>query len=202
MNNSSVLIKGGVVSPFNDQLWTEYRTALHRFILSRINDPMLAEDIVQDVLVKAYHRLDTLKDQGKILPWLYQITRNAIVDDYRQHRPTEAIDESLLAQEINFGEEDEKELARCLLPLVNQLPPLYRQAVIWSEIEGLTQKVVAQKQGITLSGAKSRVQRGRHMLKTMLLECCRVELDRRGNLINCEPNKGCADCTEKMTPSL
>ena len=187
-------MKGGVVSPFNDQLWAEYRAALHRFILSRINDPILAEDIVQEVLAKAYYRLDTLKDQGKILPWLYQITRNAIVDDYRQRRPTEALNEALLVQEMNFGEEGEKELAQCLLPLVNQLPPPYRQAVMWSEIEGLTQKEIARKQGITLSGAKSQVQRGRKMLKELVLKCCSVELDRRGSVINYQSKKKCDGC--------
>lgn len=187
-------MKGGVVPPFSDQLWTEYRTALHRFILSRINDPMLAEDIVQEVLIKAYHRLDTLKDQGKILSWLYQITRNAIVDNYRQHRPTEALNEALIIQEMNFGEEVEKELARCLLPLVKQLPPPYDQAVMWSEIEGLSQKEIAQRQGLTLSGAKSRVQRGRKMLKELVLKCCSVEVDRRGTIINYHPRKECDGC--------
>lgn len=185
---------GSLVSPFNDQLWTEYRTALHRFILNRINDPMLAEDIVQDVLIKAYQHLDTLKDLGKILAWLYQITRNAMVDYYRQHKPTEVLNELLIVQEMHLGEEIEQELAQCLLPLVKQLPPPYRQAIMLSEIEGLTQQEVALKQGLSLSGAKSRVQRGRKMLKELVLKCCQVEFDRRGSIIDYQPNKGCEGC--------
>lgn len=178
----------------NNQLWREYRTTLHRFILGRVNDPILAEDIVQDVLIKAYGRLDTLKDQEKILPWLYQITRNAIVDHYRRRSPTAALDEALVLEEMNLGDEGEQDLARCMLPLVQQLPATYREAIIWSEIEGLTQKEVARRQGLSLSGAKSRVQRGRQMLKMMLLECCRIELDRRGGVINYKPHEECGDC--------
>jgi RNA polymerase sigma-70 factor (ECF subfamily) len=103
---------------------------MHRFILSRVNDSALAEDIVQDVLIKAYYHLETLKDQGKILPWLYQITRNAIVDYYRQHRPTEELNELLMVEEMKFGEEVKQELAQCLLPLLKQLPPPYHQAYV------------------------------------------------------------------------
>jgi RNA polymerase sigma-70 factor (ECF subfamily) len=180
---------------FNDQLWQEYRTALHRFILNRVNDSVLAEDLVQDVLTKAYHQLDTLKDQKKILPWLYQITRNALVDYYRKHRPVEELTESLLMQEMNLGDDMEKELAQCILPLVKQLPPLYRQAVMWAEIDGLTQQEIAQKQGITLSGAKSRVQRGRKLLKNLLLKCCSVEADGHGRVINYQPHQECKDCS-------
>jgi RNA polymerase sigma-70 factor, ECF subfamily len=168
---------------------------LYRFILNRVNDPLLAEDIVQDVLMKAYQGLDLLKDREKILPWLYQITRNTIVDAYRQRRPTADLDESLIVQEMNLDQETRQELACCILPLVKQLPPRYRQAVMWSEIEGLTQQEVALKQGLSLSGAKSRVQRGRKILKTMLLACCHIDFDHRGSMTNYEPQQACGHCS-------
>ncbi|MCU7934923.1 MAG: RNA polymerase sigma factor SigZ [Candidatus Thiodiazotropha sp. (ex Dulcina madagascariensis)] len=172
------------------QLWKEYRSALFRFILTRVDDPAMAEDIVQDVLIKVYEQLNTLKDREKILPWMYQITRNAIVDHYRKYRPTEDIDKVVLIEETQTEDNVAKELAQCLLPWVSQLPPNYRQAVTMSELDGLTQQEVAQRQGLSVSGAKSRVQRGRKLLKKRLMACCRIELDRQGNVFNYE----CENC--------
>lgn len=181
-------------SELDTHFWREYRTTLYRFILTRVNDPVMTEDIVQDVLIKVYERLNTLKDQEKILPWMYQITRNVIVDYYRKQRPTEDIDETVVVKEINIEEDVGKELAQCLLPMVNQLPSNYRQAIIMAEFDGLTQKEIAQKQGLSLSGAKSRVQRGRKLLKKILLECCRIELDHQGRVFNYEPSDVCKNC--------
>ncbi len=177
-------------SQLDHHFWGEYRTKLFRFILARVNDPASAEDIVQEVLIKVYEHLNTLKEQEKILPWMYQITRNSIVDYYRQHRPIENIDQTMAAKEKNLEEDVEKELAQCILPMVNQLPPNYREALQMAEFHGLTQKEIAQKQGLSLSGAKSRVQRGRKLLKEKLLDCCRIELDHQGKVYNYE----CKNC--------
>lgn len=172
------------------RLWEEYRLALSRFVLTRVGDPTIAEDIVQDVLIKVYKQLSTLKDRGKILPWMYQIAKNAIVDHYRRYRPTEDID-AVVAIEANHADDlAEKALAQCLLPWVSQLPAKYQQAVTMSEFDGMTQKEVARRLELSLPGAKSRIQRGRKLLKKRFVACCRMELDRRGNLLNYE----CEDC--------
>jgi RNA polymerase sigma-70 factor (ECF subfamily) len=72
--------------------------------------------------------------------------------------------------------------------MIERLPDHYRQAVMLSEIEGLKQREVAIKQGISLSGAKSRVQRGRKMLKEMLMAGCHFEFDHRGTVIDYQEN--------------
>ena len=71
--------------------WQVHRDALYRFVLQRVRDQASAEDIVQEVLVKAYTRQGTLKEPSKLRPWLYQITRNAIIDYYRLQKPSEAV---------------------------------------------------------------------------------------------------------------
>jgi RNA polymerase sigma-70 factor, ECF subfamily len=178
--------------------WITYRTTLYRFILARVNDPVTAEDIVQDVLIKIYQHLDTVQDQEKLLSWMYQITRNAVIDYYRgqpRRQQLSADMERVAAVEKIIVEEDvEKELARCLWPMVKQLPATYQQAVQLAEFDGLTQKEVAQQQGLSLSGAKSRIQRGRKLLKRLLMDCCRLEFDRQGNLFNYEPVDNCDQC--------
>jgi DNA-directed RNA polymerase specialized sigma24 family protein len=76
---------------------------LHRFVLKRVRDREAAEDIVQEVLVRAYSQQWTLKEPSKLRSWLYQITRNAIVDYYRSRRPTEAVPDNLIDDDIEEG---------------------------------------------------------------------------------------------------
>ncbi len=176
----------------NTQFWQEYRVVLHRFIINRINDPIAAEDILQDVLLKAFRHLHTVNDKGKVRSWMYQITRNAIVDHYRQSGQRELNAVNVLDETVE--DEIKSGLARCMIPMIKQLSPPYQQALMLSEIEGLTQSEVAQKQKVSLSGAKSRIQRGRKMLKALLLDCCQIELSRQGRVLDFEPKKGCHDC--------
>jgi len=190
--------------------WQAYRTQLYHFVRSRVDDDAGAEDVVHDVLVKAYTQRDTLKDHSKFVQWMYQITRHAVIDYYRAHKPWITLSEDLargdfigedLAGRDLIGEEADRDvsaeqaLARCLTPLVAQLPAPYRRAVTMSELEGQTQRAVASTLGLSVSGAKSRVQRGRKMLEEMLLTCCRFEFDSRGRLMHYEPRrKRCTAC--------
>ena len=179
----------------NDQVWNAYRSRLYRFVRKRVNDSHLAEDIVQEVFVRAYTHLNELADQQKMLPWLYQITRNVLIDYYRKPNAAQTFD---AAFDIAATDDVEaaRELASCMLPLLQQLPPDYREAVTLSEIDGLRQKEVAVKQGLSLSGAKSRVQRGREMLKTLFLECCKIEQGHRGSIVDYQPQRECGNCSD------
>jgi RNA polymerase sigma-70 factor, ECF subfamily len=76
------------------------------------------------------------------------------------------------------------ELAGCLRPMISRLSGEYRQAVVLVDLEGLTQQAAAVQLGLSLSGMKSRVQRGRRQLKGMLEACCKIELDRRRGVLD------------------
>ncbi|HEX6160949.1 MAG TPA: RNA polymerase sigma factor SigZ [Thermoanaerobaculia bacterium] len=171
------------------ETWQAHRAALHRFVLGRVGDRDTAEDIVHDVLLRGWAQREKLRDESKLLAWLHRMTRNAIVDHYRARRPSEELPEDLVAP----GDETDavRELASCLTPLIARLPESYRGAIELSEIEGLTQQETAQRLGISLSGAKSRVQRGRAKLQEMLLACCEVERDHRGAIVDYEPKTRC-----------
>jgi RNA polymerase sigma-70 factor, ECF subfamily len=176
------------------QRWQIYRTQLFHFVFKRVHDEATAEDIVHDVLTKAYAQRDLLREPGKLQQWLYQITRNAIVDYYRTRKPMAELPYEIIDAEEHGNDNVEKELARCLMPMVEALPTPYRQAVMLAEFEDLPQREVAAKLGLSVSGAKSRVQRARKMLEAMLLECCRLEFDRRGSAMHYEPKKRCDGC--------
>lgn len=83
--------------------------------------------------------------------------------------------------------------------MIQWLPEGYRQAVLMAEVEEQSQQKVADRLGLSLSGAKSRIQRGRAMLKDVLEKCCSFELDGRGRVMGCDPKPDqtvCQDCGE------
>ena len=170
-----------------------YRDELYRFILSRVNDAAAADDIVQDVLLKAWLQRGSLKEPESVRAWLYRITRNQIIDFYRSHKPAAELPVDLLEEpsdeEVNRAEQ---ELAQCLIPLLDDVPEPYRQALTLADVQGRRQREIAEQLGLSLSGAKSRVQRGRKMLKNVLLDCCRVEVDRRQHAFDYDTKRDCS----------
>lgn len=180
--------------------WQAYRDALFRFVLLRVGEETAAEDIVQEVFLKAHARQGTLREPSKLRAWLYQITRNEVIDYYRLQKPSEAVPDELIQGDTR--EEDnrvQRELARCLVPLLDEVPEPYRQALWLADFEGTKQRVVASRLGLSLSGAKSRVQRARKMLRDVLLKCCHVELDSRGYPVDYEAGEGCSCSTRTKT---
>ena len=174
-----------------ENIWFKYHKKLSAFIRSRIADDV-ADDLLQDVFVKIHTRIDSLKEGTKLESWLYQITRNTVIDYYRSKRPPEDLPNWIERPQSDEEEIIWRELSLCLEPMVQQLPDKYRKAIQLSEIEGKTQKEVAKMKKISLSGAKSRVQRGRALLKTMLHECCQVEINKNNQLVSYEKRE--RDC--------
>lgn len=177
--------------PTTTQVWEQFSQQLQAFIFKRVSNPQDAEDILQDVFLKLHTHLDSLQDEQRLVPWLYQIARHAVIDYYRRQRPDETLQEAL-SEEPQLDEDDpQAHLAAGLGAMIDLLPEKYRQPLVMSEFQGLKQQEIAERLGISLSGAKSRVQRGRLLLRDALLECCHFEFDRRGNLIDYLPRVQC-----------
>lgn len=174
-----------------ESLWQDYRNQLFRFVLRRVEDESTAEDIVHDALIRAYLKRETLRHGEKFEQWLYQITRNAVIDHYRARRPADPLPVDLIDAEESVKGNARAELAGCLNPLIASLPGHYREAITLTELQGLTQKEMASRVGLSVSGAKSRVQRARSMLEEKLLDCCRIEFDARGAIVDYESRGQC-----------
>jgi RNA polymerase sigma-70 factor (ECF subfamily) len=121
--------------------------------------------------------------------WAFRITRNAIADYYRasEHRAAPGKTLNELAADSMDGEpptDPHTEMAYCIAPMVRQLPQNYRQALELTELEGMTQTAAAEQLGLSVPGMKSRVQRGRARLRAMLLRCCEIETDHRGQVLD------------------
>jgi RNA polymerase sigma-70 factor, ECF subfamily len=167
-------------------LWDQYSRRLRAFIRSRVGDDAEAEDILQEVFIRVHRNLCCLPEPEWHRPesWIYQIARHLIIDHYRRRREMVTIPENLPAEPDLPEEDPESLLALSLGELINELPEPYRQALILTEYQGLSQKQLAERMGISLSGAKSRVQRARDKLRDMLLRCCHFEFDRRGHIVD------------------
>jgi RNA polymerase sigma-70 factor (ECF subfamily) len=178
-----------------ETIWNEFSAKLGQFIAARVAEPATAEDILHDVFFKIQRRLGQLNDPAKLQGWLYRAARNAIIDHQRTRRETTEVPESLPAEPPPH-EADVEELKAAFRQMIRTLPEPYRHALVLTEFEGLTQKEMAARLGISLSGAKSRVQRGREQLKRMLLARCEFEFDRLGRIIDCKPRRkdACQEC--------
>jgi RNA polymerase sigma-70 factor (ECF subfamily) len=178
-----------------ERIWQSYHAGLRGFIRSRVGDDSAVDDILQEVFMRIHAHIGSLEDGGKIKGWIYSITRNAVIDHYRARKTLEPLPEGLAAPEIDANDQARQDIESCILPLIERLPDKYRQALVLSEIEGLPQRQVAEELEISLSGAKSRVQRGRAMVKDLLSACCRFEFDRRGTMVDYEvKDSGCEIC--------
>ena len=161
-------------------VWNNINDRLTNFVFGKTKDKDLTKDIVQDVFLKVFTKIDTLIDNNKLVAWTYQIARNEIISHFRKAKhdgweeiETPASHEGTLTSEV----------AECLHPLIDTLPEKYREALILADIEKVPQKEIAERLNISYSGAKSRVQRGREMLKSVMEECCTITTDAYGDIL-------------------
>jgi RNA polymerase sigma-70 factor, ECF subfamily len=176
-----------------ESIWENFASQLRGFIRSRVRDHSTAEDILQEVFVKIHRKLPTLRASERVEPWVWQITRNAIADHFRELQPETG--STLANAAVSEDDPELPDLSPCIRKFVGQLAPPYREALLLTEWQGLTQEETAKRLGLSLSGAKSRVQRARSQVKRLLLNCCRLEMDRRGKVLEMDPrHKSSTDC--------
>ena len=174
-----------------EKIWVEFGNQLKAFISRKISDTSVADDILQDVFIKIHSNVDNLKDEQKIKGWIYQITRNSIIDYYRKRKnDNQALNDSY-GYEMATEVDPDQEIALGLEEMVKKLPPKYAEALLLTEFKGLKQKELATKIGLSISAAKNRVQRARQMIKDDLMKCCHFEFDRYGTIIDYHPITCC-----------
>src|SRR5688572_20923869 len=171
-------------------IWSDLGVRVRRFVGARVNDAHAADDIAQDVMLKVQTQLDALPANDKLPRWIFQIARNAIIDHYRAgaiRKHAEIPDDDIAAETEDDGQANAiADLSPCLVRMVELLPEPYREAMKQADFEGLNRQEIADRAGVSLSGAKSRVQRARTMLREMVQDCCALERDGRGNVMDFE----------------
>ena len=154
--------------------------------------------MVHDVFLKIHDRIESLKEPEKLPAWIYQIARNSIVDSCPQKKTIGRLRFDLSELEQKEAFEMPQDLNRVVQSMVEKLPSPDKEVLMLADFQGIKQAEIAQRLGISLSGAKSRVQRARKKLKELLLECCHFEFDRYGTVFDYHP-KNCTKCCETDT---
>ena len=184
--------------------WAGFQARLSDYVRRRV-DPASVEDVVGAVLLRLVRHQEALKAADNPTAWMLRVAANAVADHHRRRAVEGRALEAYRSEASPLGqvtEEEERvdtgEFARCLIPFIRCLPPAYGEALMLTEIEGLTRAEAAERLGLSVSGMKSRVQRGRARLKQALLRCCAVETDRWGTVLDYRerrPERGCTgDC--------
>ena len=192
-------------------MWQDVIAQLRGFVRRRIADPDRAEDLVGEILLRIYQHLGSVQDQDKLAHWVSRVARNAVIDEYRRAArarehlvgtPTDttAVDTAAVGPDPDDESSALDELSRCLRPLLAGLPPEQRRAVELIDLDGLPQAGAARREGVSLSGMKSRVQRGRRRLAELLGQCCTLTLDARGIPMDYEPRRAAIEAAAAAEP--
>jgi RNA polymerase sigma-70 factor (ECF subfamily) len=193
-----------------DVLWTDLHARLRGFIGTRIGDPHAADDIAQEVLLRLHRGMGDLRVEDRLDAFAYRIARNAIIDHYRARastKETPAQPDDLLTRidtdgdtlQDPEGDGPRQELARCLAPLIRQLPEPYREALTLTDLGKLSQVEAARVVGLSVPGMKARVQRARAQVHELLTGCCDVALDDSQHITQVRRTGPCACPPESPT---
>jgi len=169
-----------------DVVWNEFSGQIRGYLLGKVKQKDDAEDLLQEIFIKIHSRLGDLKDEKKLAPWIYQIVRNSLTDYYRKnHLETSEFDEESSVTDSVEPPDDIYSacVTGCLKVFIDRLPDKYKKPLVQSDIKGLKQKDIAEQMNLSYSGLKSRVQRGRDMIKSMFIECACVTHDKDGKIV-------------------
>jgi RNA polymerase sigma-70 factor (ECF subfamily) len=192
-----------------EAIWAEVGTSLERFVHRHVADVQHAEDVVAEVLTRVHEHLHSVDDRERVTAWVWRITRNAITDHYRRtgrRHEVFAVDHEVVGDDGADGWIDDQDavvsdLANCIRPLVDALPDDYRRALELTDLEGRTQAEAADIEGISVSGMKSRVQRGRRLFAALVRNCCEVTTDSRGEVVDFNLRPGGSGCSPACAPT-
>lgn len=159
--------------------WEELNDQLKNYVYSKVKDWGDTRDLLQEIFLKVYTKIESLRNRDKLIPWIFSIARNEVNAFFRARSKSKPMPIAEEEEIFNYNEH----FKDCLMGFVDRLPSKYREALVLIELEGLSQKELAERLGISYSGAKSRVQRGREKLKELFTDCCDIEHDAYGNII-------------------
>lgn len=161
-------------------IWKTYSNDIKYFILSRVKDPVVTDDLVQETFIKVHTKIGSLNDETKLKSWLFTIARYTVIDYFRSNNIDYQVTEADMAfneQEADHTKED------CLHGIIKNLPQKYREPIFLSEIKGLKQAEVAERLKRPLPTVKSQIQRGRKLIAQGFMDCCDFKQNDEGHLV-------------------
>ena len=165
----------------HQRAWRQHKEELRSFLVHRSGCAADADDLLQEVFLRAVLQGADFCRVENPRAWLFQVARNLLVDRLRLTKEQIPLPDDMLAeapQEIAPVDL----LSHCLPRVLSELSPEDREAIALCDIQGVTQKAFAERLGLSLPAAKSRVQRARIRLRAQLSEACRLRFDEQGKI--------------------
>lgn len=167
--------------------WQHHEVELRGYLIKRLNNSEQADDLLQDVFLKALRLGAKFCELENRRAWLYSVTKNELIDFLRKEQVRSGRVEIAIEALNNIGEEQQEmvpvaSLSQCLPLALQQLSAQERQIITLCDIEGLTQSRYAEQFCLNLPAVKSRIQRARKNLKKQLKEQCKVIFDPNGKV--------------------
>jgi RNA polymerase sigma-70 factor (ECF subfamily) len=160
--------------------WHRHEAELRAWLRGRMGNHHDAEDLLQELFLKAMRQDGKFCRIENARAWLFEVARNAIADRLRLKKDQVELPEDLALETDEPAAVDS--LAACLPRALSELSEEDREAITLCDLEGLNQEDYARMKGLTLPGAKSRVQRARKRLRDHLSETCQVRFDAAGKV--------------------
>ncbi|MEM8939531.1 MAG: sigma-70 family RNA polymerase sigma factor [Bacteroidota bacterium] len=174
----------------------DYREKVFQYFLYKTGNKDESHDLAQEVFMKVVSQGDHLKTINDIDAWIFKVSKNLLIDFYRKNnRSTEKphFDNELETATANVDQEELIEsMLVCQRAFFVKLDPETRMLIQKVDIEGMSQKEVAEHAGLVYATVRSKVQRGRRQLRKMFLKACEMEYDAAGNIASCSHKSSCA----------
>jgi RNA polymerase sigma-70 factor (ECF subfamily) len=145
------------------RLYERYGRVVHALLLARV-DRDEAPDLVQDVFLTAWRRLDDLRDPAAFGGWIATIARNRATDFHRRAAEHVELPADLAAPGGASGAAE----ANAALDAIRSLPAAYRETLILRLVEGMTGPEIAERTGLTPASVRVNLHRGMKMLRDKL----------------------------------
>lgn len=165
--------------------WKAHEAELRHWVYHRLHDPAQADDVVQDVFLKALRQGERFDALHNPRAWLFEVARNILIDRFRLAHETVALPDDLPALTPETATVDS--LTACLPRVLAELSAEDREAITQCDLQGVAQADFARASGLSLSAAKSRLQRARQRLKARMTQACQVQLDSAGHVADFVP---------------
>lgn len=163
------------------EAWESHEAELRAWFRRRLDgDEALADDLLQNLFLKAVRQGERFCEVERARAWLFTAARNALVDHLRLRKDQVPLPANLPAPGEGAAPVDG--LAACLPRALSEMGEHDADILRRCDLEGMSQVAYAREHGISLPGAKSRLQRARRRLKAHLTEACQVRRDEAGNV--------------------
>lgn len=173
-------------------IWNLYAEDIKRFILSKVHEPEIADDLLQETFIKVHTKKDTLKDEDKLKSWVFTIARFTVTDYFRAEKMVNNLPDTEIVDGTTTPEHTEHD---CLRGILKSLPTKYRDPLFLADIKGFKQAEIAIQLGLPLSTVKSQIQRGRKLITQGFIDCCDYTLNESGFLVGeLKDKKDCKVC--------